>query len=458
MQKSDYSLLADGAEVIRNAMPMEDILALRTHCTQAVESYRLKPGQKDSAAAPVSPTEPVFLKAIQYGASLLQERGYSDVRFLAGALIPKWNGEGRRGFHVDGFLWEDSADAWREVPPQVGLLFYLDDAMANTGALIIVPHSHRREVIGHHLYWETWDSHPHEVQLEAKAGDAVLLDPRCMHAVTANTETPLRMCLTLWFLIDFEKLEGRTRATTMLSIPPDFKPLLGPLCPEYGGPEKYFPHCKKPQFPITLSRIQALRNGRTDEQIVGTAAQPGDDFIKQFETYSYLFGIGAAKAPRRILEIGTRYAYGIIALAKGTMWAGVTPEVIAVDCEADGIASNAIAIENVKRETGLDLYLINANTQNVADTNAKINGRGTMDIVVIDGDHSPQGILNEISIAMMWAKPNALLLIDDCDVPHVRAAAGALALDLGITPLDIPTQHSLCVIDLKKRSKYNGRN
>jgi hypothetical protein len=454
MEAVREELFHAGAARIPEVLPPDLLAELREFCRAETETY--KPGgiQRDSPAAPVYPTIPLYNRAIRRGNEVLETMGLQDARFLAGALIPKWRDEGRRGWHVDMWSWENSIDTWREVPPQIGLLCYLDDATPDTGALILLPTSHRREVPAHFETWESWNAHPDEVVIPANAGDAVILDPRAMHATTSNSTVDRRLCLTLWFLLEYEKLQPRTRATVMLSIAPDFKEALGPLCPEFHGPEKWFPHVKKPQFPISLERIQALGAGRSDLEILGPHAQPGDDFLTQGGepgTYAWYWGLGAAKAPQRIMEFGVRYGYSAIAMARGALWAGVTPRYYGVDLEADGIASNPIA-EAAIRSFIPDVRLIQMDTKQVADTVAALNGFGCPEIIHIDGDHSGEGIRAEIAIAKMYIRPNGLILIDDCDVLHVRQAAEELAAEYGIPLLMLPTTHGLAVIDMRKRT------
>lgn len=463
------NLLQVGAAHIPDVFTGDRLQQLREFCATKVVDYHPRDGQKDSPAAPVSPDEPMFRDAILRGAEVLAGLGFKDVRFLAGALIPKWQGEGRRGWHVDWWAWEGNADAWRETPPQVGLLCYMDPAQPRTGALLAVPGSHRREVYGHYRYWESWDPHPDEIAIPAEAGDAVILDPRMMHAVSANSRIPNRMCLTLWFLIDFEKLQEQTRATTMLSIPPSFKQSLGDLCPAYDGPLRGIGHVKKPQFPLTFERISAIRNGKTDREIIGNAAQSADTFLDTDETYTWYFAVAAAIGATSITEIGVRHGYSAIAMLKGARWAGrqySRLKYTGVDAKVDGnrtdngVDVNEWASVQIHRE-GLgtnvntsEVRIIESNSNNPTKLMADLNGSGCPSIFHIDGDHTAQGIENEIAVAKMYASPIGLILIDDCDCLHIRAAAEKLCSEYGIVPIWLPTQHTLCVIDMKKRTKF----
>jgi predicted O-methyltransferase YrrM len=447
-------LYRDGAALIPKAFEGQTLADLQSFCRGQVDNYKPFAHHLDSPAAPVYPQ--FYKSAIERGAQLLNELGFNDVRFHSGALIPKWLEEGRRGWHVDGWYWENSDEAWNEKPAQVGLLCYLDDAHRDTGALIIVPGSHRREVLGHYDFWETRAEHPEEKVLEANAGDSVILDPRCMHGVTGNTRTPNRLCLTLWFMLDFAKLDPRVQATVMLSVQPTFKDHIGSLAPDYSAGAAYFPHVKKPQFPIGYQRISALRQSLTDAEILGSAKQSGDDFVDTQETYTWYRALSAAKAPKSILELGVRYGYAAIAMLQGANWAGIKePLYVGVDCQFDGINSNEIALKSINEHTKSKAVILSVDTRNTAGANAAINGYGTFDIVHVDADHSISGIANELEIAQMWVKPTGLIVIDDCDVDHVRNAALALCDQFGVLPLELPTFHRTIVVDVKKRTKYN---
>lgn len=466
-------LYTDGACVLKEVYRGEELEELRNHATEICQGDMWKPrgARNVSLAGPAEPTDPIFLKAIQKSAGLLSDIGFPDVRYIASVLVPKWKGEGRRPWHIDWWGWENLKDTCREIPPQIGFLIYLHDARSgrtredfgqNSGSLIIWPGSHRREMHGH---FDVWESTSHlfndERYVEVEAGDAVLLDPRLMHAVHGNSRIDNRILLSLWFLLDWKNLEPRTQQTTMQSIPEGWKSILGPLAPD--AEIGFFPHIKKPQFNITYERIDALRHGKSDTDIIGSAKQPGDDFIDTHDTYSWYRAIGCAKAPQRILELGVRYGYAGIALITGARWAGIQDTLyMGVDGEIDGIESNAIAEENLLLASqisknggpGGSVKLVKENTHNVEKVSAAIDGYGAYDVIHVDGDHSPEGIKAELQIAKIWVKPNGLILVDDCDTTHVCAATLDLCEEFGLKPIMLPTIHQTAVIDMRKRSKY----
>jgi len=294
------------------------------------------------------------------------------------------------------------------------------------------------------------------------AGDVVLLDPRLMHAVQGNSLSDNRMILSLWFLLDWANLEPRTRATTMQSVPLGLKDVLGPIMPE--AEIGFFPHIKKPQYNVTYQRIEAMLHGKTDAEIIGDARQPQDTFVLEHTTYQWYRALACTKAPQRILELGVRYGYAGIAMIQGTRWAGIhTTLYIGVDGEIDGVESNHIAEESLLLASAISknggpggsVKLVKADTNEVEKVSAAIDGYGAFDIIHVDGDHSEQGIKNELKLADIWIKPNGLIVVDDMDIPYVAKEVHELSVvRYGIEPILLPTFHGTAVIDMKKRARY----
>ena len=456
-------LLADGAARVPSVISREEITAIRATCV-SVSGNSSYDHNNNSTSITALPDKPEFLLAIKRGVDVLESLGFQDLRYLAGFIVPKLEGEHRRDWHTDSWMWEHGNDIWRETPPQVGVLFYFDDAHHNSGAPMIIPSSHRREVLGHTEYLETKMSHPAERTIDICAGDVLLLDPRTTHASSHNLETPNRICLTLWFLLDYANLEEQTRATAAAStVDTSYIQHLGDLYPSYTGSLTARPHAKKPQFPITLERIAVLRHGETDTEIIGSAKQPQDTFVDMHETYTWYYAVGKAVAPRNVLELGVRYAYSAISLLKGADWAGANGlHFTGIDSESDGVSSNLTAMDNIAssfnwvERSRIEDYcrIFKSDTKCIHETNSVINGRGPFDLVHIDGDHSEQGILNEISIAKTWVRAQGVILIDDLDTHHVLEAANNLCADYGIAPIILPTFHGTMLVDIRKRSKY----
>ena len=68
-------------------------------------------------------------------------------------------------------------------------------------------------------------------------------------------------------------------------------------------------------------------------------------------------------------------------------------------------------------------------------------------MVHVDGDHSVDGIERELDIAICCANSSGVILVDDCNVPHIKSAVMNLCDRLHIRPFWLPTQNTTCVID-----------
>lgn len=198
--------------------------------------------------------------------------------------------------------------------------------------------------------------------------------------------------------------------------------------------------------------IKAVYPSMRDLDIVAPAAQPGDDFLMLGRTYNWYYAVGAVKAARRILETGVKYGYSAIAMCKGAMSLGITPEFVGIDAEADGITCNPIATAALT-ELGIPHTILPMNTRDVDGIRFKLFGFDLYDIVHIDADHSPEGIERELRIAKEFCSPTGLILVDDVDAPHIDEAARRFADSIGVEPLLLPTQHGLLVIDVRQATR-----
>lgn len=450
------SLLRDGAVGIAGAYQVETAAVLRQACIEASMHQSSVDPRGDVRATAVMPDRPVFVDAVRLAAEILESMGFPDIRFYAGGIIPKVKGEGRKDWHVDSWLWQHPSDMCREIPPQIGALFYLDDTNYDSGQLVIAPESHRRNVYAHPAYMKTKMPFPYEYPFDAKVGDIVLLDARTMHASTENVTCDNRVCLTLWFALDFENLSKETQATFARStVPAEYRDVLGSLYIEDPGGSDLGPRVNYwPRFPLSIERIRALLHGKTDREII-LAPVASDTWIDKYYIYPWYRAIGCATAPRLILELGVRYGYSAVALITGCNWAGVRPTYVGVDGHIDGVDSNSYALGYLNT-MDCNSAVLQADTRNVADVCAKIGQLelGLYDLVHVDADHSPEGIINEIRIAKNFVKPDGVILIDDLDTPHVRRAADEFCATLGITPIEIPTHHGLYLVDMAKRTIY----
>lgn len=451
------TLLHDGAVRIPSYLHKDCASNIRAACLAMCAENPILDSRMNSVSSSVLPDNPEILPLIRASAYILEKHGLGPVKFLAGFIVPKVLDEPRRDWHVDSWLWENP-DVNRTIPPQVGILTYLDDAGVNSGRPLVIPGSHRREVYGHLSFMETKMPHPCEVGFTMSAGDALLLDARVTHGSAHNVISENRICLTLWFMLAFDNLSEQTRATTRYStVPPNYKDCLGDLYPEYTGNLKPELHVKQAQFPITLRRIDALRHNLNDAAILKDIRSSEDSWIDKYDIYSWYRAIGCAKAPQRILEMGVRYGYAGYAMAMGAQWAGIDNLCyVGVDSEYDQIPSNSTAMENIKRLTD-DATVLKISTlspDEVTRAIASLPRSNSFDIVHVDADHSEDGIQRELALAKFWVKPDGLILVDDIDIPHVKKFTENFCLKYGIVPLHIPTMHGLFIINMKSRTLF----
>ncbi len=210
---------------------------------------------------------------------------------------------------------------------------------------------------------------------------------------------------------------------------------------------------------IDLEYIRSFRNGQTDAEIIGDAKQSGDEwFVDHHDTYAWYRAIGRAKKPKSILELGVRYGYALIAMAKGAMSDNLSdmPVLYGIDSEFDGIPSNKIARGNIIRHVcfghgaGCPHKILKQDTQDTGETTRAIldHTSGVFGITHVDGNHSPEGIRKELFLALMFTAYDGWILIDDIDTPHVFKAAVEFAAELEKNSVVIPTYHGMLLVDM----------
>lgn len=222
-------LVADGAVRIPRILPEEYRCILREDALQRIQKCNT-PVLDNGISATLAVSMDVHSPLVMIGALILDCMGVPDVRYLAGAIIPKYAGEPERPWHVDWWDWESPETKWA-LGPQLGIIFYLDDANAVTGNLQIVPGSHRKRGEGQTFY---------SLDCYADAGEAIVLDARTEHAVTRSypaLDKQYRIAITLWYLTQWEKLSEQVKASSMLCVDQQTKIALSPygLIPDYSG-------------------------------------------------------------------------------------------------------------------------------------------------------------------------------------------------------------------------------
>jgi ectoine hydroxylase-related dioxygenase (phytanoyl-CoA dioxygenase family) len=116
--------------------------------------------------------------------------------------------------------------SFERAPAQVAVLCYLSDTNLDTGALRVLPGSHRKSVPLHRLLPEAHSDEstaltlghpamvdqPGQVSLEVRAGDAVLTDYRLLHGTHANVGVHRRDCVLLSFAPNWSYLPEDLRS------------------------------------------------------------------------------------------------------------------------------------------------------------------------------------------------------------------------------------------------------
>lgn len=133
-------------------------------------------------------------------------------------------------------------------------------------------------------------------------------------------------------------------------------------------------------------------------------------------TYPVYYEIGAALKPKSILEIGVRFGYSLASLSSG---AGITTDIFGIDYESYALDSVAIATKSLK-SLGIEANIIYGNSHHF-DVE-KSFGRKQFDLVHIDGDHTTNGALIDISKYSMYTNK---ILVDDVSDARVWHAVAA---------------------------------
>lgn len=186
-----------------------------------------------------------------------------------------------------------------------------------------------------------------------------------------------------------------------------------------------------------------------DVTILGDALQAcdrGEDYLQGKNTYAWYWAIGRVLQPRTIAEIGVRFGYSGVAMAKGC---GHLDTFIGFDNETYVPGCLDIAQRNLAPVTAYEPALFRINTQNDDLTSEQLGGcirtgpgndRTLADLFHIDGDHTSLGSLRDMKHAEHLTWPGGFVLIDDIDWhPDVKYSADRWCARLGVTPIYLPT-------------------
>jgi predicted O-methyltransferase YrrM len=163
--------------------------------------------------------------------------------------------------------------------------------------------------------------------------------------------------------------------------------------------------------------------------------------------YQIYFALAALLRPATYLEIGTRFGYSTVAVARG---APSLQRIVSCDLQAYGnpygVPSQSVAERNLRASGyGGEAMFIAADSRDLT----KHIGGETFDLILVDGDHSYEGCSADIRLCRELLHPKGVMLIDDADQPEVCRAALDSIRDLGVDSRDhdfVPTKHGLFLL------------
>jgi len=184
-----------------------------------------------------------------------------DLRWISGYVSVKEAHSPPLWWHQDWWCWDHPA-TYQPSAPQVALLCYLSDTTAESGALRVLPGSHRKStpihavlpeahgVIAEQLDLEhaAFSDLPGQVTLCSCAGDAVVIDYRLLHGTHGNRCDGRRDCILLSFTPCWETLPAEIKAhliahpaqpteTEMTNVAPALRSLM----PSFNGVRRDLP-------------------------------------------------------------------------------------------------------------------------------------------------------------------------------------------------------------------------
>lgn len=206
------TFLENGYTVLPGLLSAAEVAELRRVAKQTY--HRVKIEGDLAGTVDISHHDPRFRALIAHPRALDVLRSLGTPHYFGHAVIHKPRRERRRNWHQDWWGWAETELSAREAPPQVGILYYLQDTSEAEGCLTVLPGSHRRPTDAQiaSLRRDGAQPCPGEVTVPVRAGDGVLLDPRCWHASQANQTLDNRICLTVWYLLDYAGLTPEAQA------------------------------------------------------------------------------------------------------------------------------------------------------------------------------------------------------------------------------------------------------
>jgi hypothetical protein len=187
----------------------------------------------------------------------------SDLRWISGYVSKKESHSRPLWWHQDWWCW-DHPISFRRAASQVAVLCYLTDTTSESGALRVLPRSHRSysplhaqlaelnqwsgTAVDVDLEHAAFRDHPLQESLDLRRGDAVLIDYRLLHGTHANLGSNDRHCVLLNFAPGWNDLPDAIRAHLIRqpSLPNNGelsreRPWAQELLPEFDGKPRDLP-------------------------------------------------------------------------------------------------------------------------------------------------------------------------------------------------------------------------
>jgi predicted O-methyltransferase YrrM len=160
--------------------------------------------------------------------------------------------------------------------------------------------------------------------------------------------------------------------------------------------------------------------------------------------YQMFFAVAAVLRPRKYLEIGTRFGYSLVSVARAA-----TELQLVVSCDLESYENRYALPSQQIAERNLRAAGYTAEARFIVDDSSRIAEHLAgvrFDLILIDGDHSYLGCRSDILNCYSLLTPGGVLMVDDLDIAGVFEAVMDCMRELAVQPEDrcfLPTKHGL---------------
>lgn len=163
---------------------------------------------------------------------------------------------------------------------------------------------------------------------------------------------------------------------------------------------------------IDLRALEESRDPRTTDEILnGLAFRPDSDVITDWwnspRNYQFYSGISKLLQPRDILEVGVRFAYSLIAMARASLR---LESIIGVDGQFYVDDSQDKATKNISAcGFGPITRLITGDSRKILPELPKVS----FDLIHLDGGHYRESVRDDLLEAWPLLRPGGTAIVDD---------------------------------------------